>query len=87
MAFPKVDPEVATAAIRLVKDDGEIYDVHLGIDGLVRCDCPDGIFHGERPGGCKHIVALRAMILKMAGLLALAEAPTEGGYPPAPKTT
>jgi hypothetical protein len=37
-----------------------VYD--LPID-LSSCDCPDGTYRGERPGGCKHrraLVALRA---------------------------
>jgi hypothetical protein len=31
-------------------------------------DCPDATFHPERPGGCKHVAALRAA-LKAAGQL------------------
>jgi hypothetical protein len=27
-----------------------------------RCDCPDATFHPERPGGCKHVAALRAAL-------------------------
>lgn len=26
------------------------------------CDCPDATFHPERPGGCKHVAALRAAL-------------------------
>lgn len=82
VSFPKPDPAVAVAAVRLVKDDGEIYDVALGTDGLVRCDCADGTFHPERPGGCKHIVALRALIRSFAACVPLAYAPTAAGPVP-----
>ena len=27
-----------------------------------KCDCPDATFHPERPGGCKHVAALRAAL-------------------------
>ena len=81
--FPTPDPEVAAAAVRFVKDDGEIYDLSLGTDGVARCDCPDGTFHAERPGGCKHLRALRALVRKFAGVAALAAAPTPAGPPPA----
>ena len=26
------------------------------------CDCPDATFHPERPGGCKHVLALQAAL-------------------------
>lgn len=35
---------------------------------LSSCDCPDGTYRSERPGGCKHSRALKA--LKAAGKLA-----------------
>jgi hypothetical protein len=38
------------------------YDLPLD---LSTCDCPDGAFRSERPGGCKHRKALTA--LKAAG--------------------
>ncbi len=81
--FPTPHPEVARAAVRMVKDDGEMYDISLGVDGVARCDCADGTFHPERPGGCKHLRALRALIRKFAGLTALADAVTPAGPPPA----
>lgn len=37
-------------------NEPNVYDVNL-IDGT--CDCPDGIYRPERPGGCRHLVALR----------------------------
>jgi hypothetical protein len=62
--LPLYDGE-ALAGHRLLKADGTMYD----IDGATwRCDCPDAIYHPERPGGCKHSLALRAA-LKAAGLL------------------
>jgi len=45
---------------RLVKHDGSIYDVDCRTAwGEWSCDCPDGTYCPERPGGCKHIAALR----------------------------
>ncbi len=82
IVFLDPDPHVARAAVRLVKSDGEMYDVALGADGVVRCDCGDGVFHPERPGGCKHIVALRTLVHHFGGVAALATAPTVGGFPP-----
>jgi hypothetical protein len=35
---------------------------HLPAD-LSTCDCPDHTFREERPGGCKHMVALRQALL------------------------
>jgi hypothetical protein len=38
---------------------------HLPAD-LSDCDCPDHIYREERPGGCKHMVALRQALLTIA---------------------
>ncbi len=48
-----------SAAFRLVKRDGTIYDVESTTHGPV-CDCPDYVFRrdGLDPTGCKHIKAL-----------------------------
>ena len=35
---------------------GEVYDLPRNLAG---CDCPDRTFKSERPGGCKHMVALK----------------------------
>src|SRR5436305_69913 len=35
-----------------------LYDVDLRAEPWT-CDCPDATFHPERPGGCKHVAALR----------------------------
>jgi hypothetical protein len=35
---------------------GESYDVPRDLSG---CDCPDRSYRPDRPGGCKHIAALR----------------------------
>jgi hypothetical protein len=50
---------------RLGKEDGTTYDLST-TEAHWTCDCPDATFHPERPGGCKHVVALRAA-LKAAG--------------------
>jgi hypothetical protein len=35
---------------------GEVYDLPKNLSG---CDCPDHTYKSERPGGCKHMVALK----------------------------
>jgi hypothetical protein len=52
---------------RMLKADGTMYDVETACEPW-RCDCPDATYHPERPGGCKHVLALRAA-LKAAGLI------------------
>ncbi len=47
------------------------YDLPADLSG---CDCPDAVYAGERPGGCKHRRALAA--LKAAGKLAVPEQTT-----------
>jgi hypothetical protein len=44
---------------RLEKPDGTAYDLPADLSS---CDCPDGTFHPERPGGCRHQKALRAAL-------------------------
>jgi hypothetical protein len=47
----------------LKKAGGAVYD--LAAD-LSRCDCPDGTYHPERPGGCKHMRALAKALQALA---------------------
>src|SRR4051812_35348491 len=49
---------------RLEKLDGALYDLPADLSS---CDCADGIYNSERPGGCKHQVTLRA-ILSVLGM-------------------
>src|SRR5262249_6024226 len=49
------------AGFRLEKTDRTTYDVNTEKETWT-CDCPDATFHPERPGGCKHIAALRAAL-------------------------
>jgi hypothetical protein len=51
------------AGYRLLKADGTMYDLPAD---LTCCDCPDHTFHPERPGGCKHVAALRAALAALA---------------------
>jgi hypothetical protein len=45
--------------MRLLKlASGDRHDVDLTVTPWV-CDCPDASNRPERPGGCKHVVALR----------------------------
>jgi hypothetical protein len=47
---------------RLTKPaDGMQYDIDA-TGTPWRCDCPDAVFQPERPGGCKHVAALRAAL-------------------------
>jgi len=44
---------------RLEKSGGAAYDLPRDLSG---CDCADSTFNSDRPGGCKHQVALRAIL-------------------------
>jgi hypothetical protein len=57
--------ESGVVGYRMVKADGTAYDIGTTEERWT-CDCPDATFHPERPGGCKHVAALRAA-LKAAG--------------------
>ena len=50
-----------TVGYRLEKPDGTAYDVSTEAESW-RCDCPDGTYRPERPGGCKHVAGLRAAL-------------------------
>jgi hypothetical protein len=41
----------------------EVYDIPADFSS---CDCPDGTYHSERPGGCKHARALKAGLKALA---------------------
>lgn len=45
-----------TTSFRLIKCDGTLYDL---LPNCSACDCADATFRSERPGGCKHCVAVR----------------------------
>jgi hypothetical protein len=48
---------VIDGGYQIVKPDRTVYH----IDGeLWVCDCPDATYRSERPGGCKHVAALKA---------------------------
>jgi hypothetical protein len=42
---------------------GERYDLPLD---LSTCDCPDHVYRPRRPGGCKHMAALRQALPSLA---------------------
>jgi hypothetical protein len=46
---------------RLEKTDGTLYDVNTEA-ATWTCDCPDATYNPGRPGGCKHVAALRAAL-------------------------
>jgi hypothetical protein len=43
-----------------------------------RCDCPDATYRPDRPGGCKHVVALRQTLPAVANSANAAATATEG---------
>ena len=45
----------------------EVYDLPATLDS---CDCPDGTFKSERPGGCRHQAALRQALAARPNLVA-----------------
>lgn len=49
---------------RLTKRDGTTYDLPHDLSG---CSCPDNTWHPERPGGCRHMAALRAALAALEG--------------------
>ena len=48
--------------LRLLRDPDHggpaVYDVDVTGEPW-RCDCPDATYRPDRPGGCKHVVALK----------------------------
>ena|SRR5690349_6039640 len=42
---------------------GEVYDLPRDLGS---CDCPDQTYRGERPGGCRHMAALRQALPTVA---------------------
>ncbi len=67
---------------RLTRQDarkGEELSYQLPID-LQACDCPDSVYAAYRPGGCKHVAALRVAI----AALGTDQANQELTYGPAP---
>ncbi len=56
--LPLFDGE-AFVGYRLLKADGAMYDLPADLSG---CDCPDHCYHPGRPGGCKHMAALRVAL-------------------------
>ena len=54
-ATPIPPHEEGTAAVRLLKDDGRVYDLILTHSGLLSCDCPDYVCRKlGTPDTCKH---------------------------------
>ena len=54
----------ALVGFRLQKTTGGkegLYDIDCRTEPWT-CDCPDATFHPERPGGCKHVLALKAAL-------------------------
>ncbi len=47
----------------------EVYDLPASLDS---CDCPDGLYRSERPGGCRHQVAVRQALAARPNAVAVA---------------
>jgi hypothetical protein len=88
----EADPEVALLAVELSRegeDGGESYHIHKDTHGVLHCDCADGTFVPERPGGCKHIAGLRQQIKMFAALGGMLGCPTGDApaWPAKPQAT
>lgn len=58
--------EYPAVGYRLQKQDGTLYDIDAQTAwGGWSCDCPDGTYRPERPGGCRHIVAVREAVASL----------------------
>jgi hypothetical protein len=76
----ETDPDTRVYWCRFVFADCEPYAVELIRFGSreryritlsdERCDCPDATYRGNRPGGCKHVNALRQVLPALADTLA-----------------
>lgn len=54
---------------QITKADGAVYHIDAATRwGQWQCDCPDAVYRGERPGGCRHVAALRQALAKIATL-------------------
>src|SRR5262245_20073210 len=54
---------------QVVKADGTVYHIDTQTRwGQWQCDCADATYRGERPGGCKHVAALRQALAQTATL-------------------
>lgn len=72
------------AGIVLEKLDGgkhpDGYMVRLKGENAPACDCPDACYRPDRPGGCKHLAAVRQAVATLAADLRR----RTGGLQPAP---
>ena len=48
-------------------NSAEVYDLPASLDS---CDCPDGVYRSERPGGCRHQQAIRQALTARPNLVA-----------------
>jgi hypothetical protein len=72
----ETDPDSRLYWLRILFDHGEPFAVQLVRFGgheqyainldTEECDCPDGTYNPDRPGGCKHVVALRQTLPAVA---------------------
>lgn len=65
--YDNADGDPCFDGFRLRKPDGTVHDVSTTGERFV-CDCPDATFQPERPGGCKHCVALRGAMAQLGQL-------------------
>ncbi len=52
----------AVLGYQMVKADGTRYEIDAA---TWECNCPDMTFRPDRPGGCKHVKALRAALAQL----------------------
>jgi hypothetical protein len=63
----KDGPQTTGLAFGPLDGTDTVHHVDFTEAGGWRCDCPDAVYNGARPGGCKHLVAARRMAAALKG--------------------
>src|SRR5262245_59553236 len=67
--LPPAPAEPVVYGYAITKHDGTVYHIDTNTRwGQWQCDCADATYRGERPGGCKHVAALRQALAQTATL-------------------
>jgi hypothetical protein len=71
-----LDPDGRVTGFELSKfGTGQRYDLPADLSS---CDCPDRVYREERPGGCRHMQALRqALVAVASGITPVTPEPAE----------
>jgi hypothetical protein len=76
--LPADGSEAVVTGFRVTKATGEVYDLDPSRPWGLQCDCPDATYRPNRPGGCKHAVALRQALGEYRSLGGMARNDPEG---------